>query len=345
MTIKVSFDKGLIINDIKKNITFLADPSNKKLINAVSSVFISHAHTDHSLVFPIEDVKVFSTKEASLLYSVLTNKQAKNVEYVEFNKRISVEGIDVEFIPAGHILGATQIIFYFDDKTICYTGDLSTEIMDTVPIASIPSDIDIMIVEATYGNPGLYFEQRDTIKLNLLKWITNNLQNKKVPVLNIGILGGTQEIVSFLNNWMKNVDIFCDDKTSRLNSIYQESGINLKWKNFEKIETIERNSIYILPRGTKKLPDFLQEYNTKRAIITGQSSRFSYSNFDMAFPFSMHSNYYETLDFIKKVSPKKVYTVYGYDKQLAEGIKRDLKIFAQPLRKRKTNYSLDEYLY
>ena len=46
----------------------------------------------------------------------------------------------------------------------------------------------------------------------------------------------------------------------------------------------------------------------------------------------MHANFRELLEFVEKVNPKTVYTIYGYDSELAAVIRNKLKIPSRPLK-------------
>ncbi|MHA2357366.1 MAG: hypothetical protein ACXABK_01175 [Candidatus Heimdallarchaeaceae archaeon] len=340
------YEKGIKFYTSPENRLFVADPITNKTTQGCNATFISHAHTDHSIAFPNAGTKVYSTKIASELYEKLTSRKTQNTHFVKYNEQIKVEDIEVKFIPAGHLLGAAQIIFYFDDLTICYTGDFSTDEMITVPRASTPEeDIDILITEATYGKLDLFFDSRERIKISLLKWIADKLQNEQLPVINIGHLGAAQEIIAFLNE-MLSVDIYCDDRTSEINRLYKKEGIKLQWNSYDPLNDTDfkaENSVVFLPRAAKEIPPIISNQKISRSIVTGQASRFAFANFEQAFPFSMHANCNELLEYIKKINPKKVYTLYGFDSELASIVRQKLKTFARPLKLTKEKLTLEEF--
>lgn len=335
MPILIEYKRGLKICRTTDNLIFLADPISAKGARGSQSVFITHAHTDHSMAFPNSGTKIYSSKLTNDIYHALTSKTPKNVQFLDINKTEKVRGVDVQLLPAGHLLGASQTLFYFDEKTILYTGDISTDKMITVPQAAIPEDdIDTLIIESTYGTPNIFFEPRSTIKFSLLKWIMDNLQKKRVPVINIGYSGPAQEVMAFLNE-MLSVDIYCNARASKINEIYKREGASINWYDYDQLgeKTFrQENSIVLLPRSAKKLPSFLEKYRIARGIVTGQAARFAYSNFQQSFPFSMHANFRELLEFIERVNPKTVYTIYGYDSELAAVIRNRLKIPSRPLK-------------
>ncbi|MCK4895202.1 MAG: hypothetical protein KAS47_00200 [Candidatus Heimdallarchaeota archaeon] len=343
----VKYEKGVKLVRKPENLSFVADPTTNSASQSSHATFITHAHTDHSVAFPDAASKVFSTKVASELYEKLTAKKPKNTHYFNFGKTHKVEDIEVKFIPAGHLLGAAQILFYFPDRTICYTGDISTDEMITVPKAAIPDDdIDVLITEATYGTKDLYFDTRERTKISLLKWIAESLQEKRTPVINLGHLGPAQEIIAFLNS-MLSVDILCDTRTSRLNQTYKNNNISLNWENFEEIDVSifePENTVVLVPRACNNLPSFLDGYKVSRGMVTGQAARFAYRKFDQTFPFSMHANSQELVNYVEKIKPKKVYTLYGFDSELASLIRHQLKIPSRPLKLAEKKPTLDDYL-
>ncbi len=348
MKFTVEYKKGVSIRRFREDIMFLADPITTNVAKQANSVFITHAHTDHSIAFPNKDIKVFSTKLTKNLYEALTKKTANNSNLIIYNSKTKINDIEVEFVPAGHVLGAAQIIFYFDDATICYTGDISTDEMLTVPKARTleNKDIDILIIEATYGSNNLFFEARNEIKLKIIRWIMKTIQTNKIPIVNIGVLGPAQEITAFLND-MLSIDVYCGNKIARINEVYNKNNVKINWKNYNLHELDTKqivNSVIFLHRGEKRVPSFLPKTKIQRAIVTGQSSRFPYYKFNQAFAFSMHSTSQELIQFTKLAKPKKVYTLYGYDSDLAAIIRKNLGIPARPLKHAKNRQDLLDFV-
>ena len=155
----VKYESGVKLYRTEDKLSLVADPTKINVAKRSAATFITHGHTDHAIAFPNAGTKVYSTKIARDLFSVLTGKRVRNTSFVNFNEVSKINDIEVKYIPAGHLLGAAQILFYFNDKTILYTGDICTEGMNTVPAADIPDEkIDIVITESTYGDPKFFFD-------------------------------------------------------------------------------------------------------------------------------------------------------------------------------------------
>jgi metallo-beta-lactamase family protein len=72
---------------------------------------------------------------------------------VGFNRRVPVApGVDLEFLPAGHLLGSAYARITCEEKTILFGGDLGRYNRPVLPDPSPVDSADILLLEATYGN-------------------------------------------------------------------------------------------------------------------------------------------------------------------------------------------------
>ena len=81
----------------------------------------------------------------------------ESVVPIAFNRKFRVaDGVDVTFIPAGHLLGAAHIVINVEEhgerKSICFSGDIGRKnyplLVDPAPVPKV----DYLICESTYGN-------------------------------------------------------------------------------------------------------------------------------------------------------------------------------------------------
>ena len=73
---------------------------------------------------------------------------------VAFNKPISIfDGIDIEFVNAGHLLGSAFIkMTIADGPTVLFGGDLGRYSRPVLPDPAAPPQADVLILESTYGD-------------------------------------------------------------------------------------------------------------------------------------------------------------------------------------------------
>lgn len=280
--------------------------------------FVSHAHQDHLPEIILK--KPFCTKETYELIKVRDPYFEANI--VEENKKIKFDNFSVEFVGAGHILGSSQIFLELDGFTILYSGDVKSFDILTANECKI-KEADILIVESTYGLPIYKFPNVEEIIRDLENFIR---KNETVNLIGYQ-LGKSQDIVKMLNEIgieptvSKSVEIHC--------KIYNKFGKKLKFTN-------EKTNIFVRP--TSILKKFIGKENS--AIFTGWSLTQDLGLY--GFPFSDHNDFYQMLEYISQVNPKKVYVVHGFEKEFAKEIEERLNIEAISLSSLTFSKEIDE---
>ena len=76
------------------------------------------------------------------------------LQAVSFNKPMSlIDGVDIEFINAGHLLGSSFIKMTIKNGgTILFGGDLGRYGRPVLPDPSAPPEADVLLLESTYGD-------------------------------------------------------------------------------------------------------------------------------------------------------------------------------------------------
>ncbi|OYT42487.1 MAG: hypothetical protein B6U78_01145 [Candidatus Aenigmarchaeota archaeon ex4484_224] len=290
----------------KEKITILLDP----IISDFHS-FISHAHGDHS---PIEIIKEpFATKETSALLKV-SNPEFSFKE-VSYNKKVKLDNFSFEFLNAGHILGSSQIYFEFDGFSLLYTGDINTK--DTFLIKKAkPKEADILMIESTYGYPGYKFPNQEEVVNLFIKWVKNQL--KKGYKVEIGAyqIGKAQEAIKILNEF--GIVPKVTETIRRYSEVYKKFGIKLNYCSAkENCEDVLIKPVQLIRKSSSKV---------KTCVLTGWALFRKLNH--LGFPISDHSDFYELLEYVKQVNPKKVIVVHGFTKEFAKEVRKRLRIDA-----------------
>lgn len=78
------------------------------------------------------------------------------LQSVTYHKAISiVEGVDIEFIPAGHLLGSSFVKVTMNGRVqsrVLFGGDLGRYSRPVLPDPSAPPEADVLLLESTYGD-------------------------------------------------------------------------------------------------------------------------------------------------------------------------------------------------
>lgn len=82
---------------------------------------------------------------------------------VPYHKPVSLDdGMTVEFLNSGHILGSAMAKFTRGDKSIVFTGDLGSGSSPLLATCEVPKDIDYLVMESVYGDRTKSDKSRDS---------------------------------------------------------------------------------------------------------------------------------------------------------------------------------------
>jgi len=306
---RISIGNGIAIKVNSQ--TILLDPNVSDYIS-----FVSHSHSDHIPSTIIK--KPYCTEETYELAKIRNPNFEANI--IKEDKRIKFDDFSVRLISSGHMLGATQIFIEVDGNSILYTGDFKIwQGLTTKPIKI--QHADVLITEATYGNPIFKFPPIEDIREEIVKWVTKELENGYFVNLGTYASGKSQEVIKLLN--LSGITPQVSETIRKYSNVYKKFGVNLEFlENGEESKTFIK-SMHVIPSIKNKM--------SKSCVLTGWSLFRDYGV--KGFPLSDHCDFDQILSFIQKVNPKQVFCVHGYSKQLAKEIKKKLNIVALPLSK------------
>lgn len=115
-------------------------------------------------------------------------------------RRENEEGITVEFVDSGHVLGAAGVILRAESRTIFYSGDVNFDDQTVTAAAAFPeSGIDVLIIETTRGDSPLPegFD-RAAEERRLAEAIERAFRAGGCVLIPVFALGKTQEILGML---------------------------------------------------------------------------------------------------------------------------------------------------
>ena len=116
-------------------------------------------------------------------------------------RRENEEGITVEFVDAGHVLGAAGVILRAEGRTIFYTGDVNFDDQTITAGAVFPeTNVDVLIIETTRGDsplpPGFDRAQEER---RLVEAIDRAFRAGGCVLIPVFALGKTQEVLGMIH--------------------------------------------------------------------------------------------------------------------------------------------------
>ena len=153
------------------------------------------------------------------LYTIADAEQvADHFRPMEYDQEFeAAPGVTARFVEAGHILGSAAVVLDIEEngqkKRLWFSGDIGRRKLPILRDPVIPSDVDYMIMESTYGDkphrdPDLAFiEFRDVVK--------KTVERKGKIIIPSFAVGRTQELVYFLNQMVndgtiRHIPVFVD---------------------------------------------------------------------------------------------------------------------------------------
>lgn len=334
---EISFQRGILLRYGSDKL--ILDPEYSSVPIGIPTL-VSHAHSDHTAAVTGACTTYGTPQTLDLFTGSQVKKRARNFEAREFHEPFEIRAFEIEFIKAGHLLGAAQMVIRAGDETVHFTGDFCPTELLTVDGAEIPKDVDISILDSTYGDKRIQFNDRVVIRQKLFLWLIEELNNNRMPVINVTHLGGAQEIIKLFNQLLTGVTLYIHPRIAVVNEIYKKNEIELDYEILNK-KTITKikpgKSIIILPRASSSIKELnsypeSSNFDITRAIVTGQSAKYPFSAFDFSAALSTHASFPELIDTIDKLDPHHVFTHYGYANQMSKTLETDYKISSSDIR-------------
>ena len=295
------------------------DPTKIQKISPRSTVFVSHAHSDHTRGFGHRGPKQ-STSETREIHGALNSRSLKNFEPLDLNRKVVIDDLEVKALNAGHMLGSAQFLVRTPESTILYTGDINC--VDTLTTrAARPHKCDVLVIEATYGSPLYRFPSRETIYANVVEWAVDMIKQGYIPCLHVYAAGKAQEMVRLFNVYT-HLPVIVSSSLDGVNRAYRQAGHKLEWLSAEShdgSEILEKNPcVYITTPSDRRSIG----RKTARAYATGWA--LSMMGRNAAFPLSSHADFEQLVSFIKECNPDRVFIFTGFADALRRLIRSEL---------------------
>jgi len=240
---KLLLDYGVKIFDISGKPRFPSEDIE------VDAMILSHAHLDHSGFIPAlykhsGKVRWFATPPTEeiceLLWSDSMKIMGENLPYssAHFKKALSnwspmTYGQTMRFgetavtmRDAGHIAGASVLDIEYADRRIVYTGDFKVEETRMHKGAKTIKDVDVLIIESTYASKE--HPDRKAMEEEIMRQIHETVEEGGSALFPAFSLGRTQELISLIRNYDRDVPVFVDGMGKDITEIYLHYGSYIK---------------------------------------------------------------------------------------------------------------------
>lgn len=265
---------------------------------------ISHGHIDHLGIHE----HIIATKPTIEIYE----QRMRETEKTElgFSDPYELDGVEIQLVPAGHILGSAQVYLTRNGESVLYSGDFKVRPSLTAEMIEYKK-ADNLIMEATYGDPKSLFPDRQAVFLELENDIRTCIDAGIVPVVIAYSLGKGQEVVKYLGD--RGYDMLVHNTIFDINKIYERNGVDLKgYKKLRSLDDVDEKVIIIPPYSSGTI-EFDKLSNKKVFLLSGWKAHRGVRkiNVDKIYPISDHADFNELLDYVRAVDPSRVFITHG----------------------------------
>jgi putative mRNA 3-end processing factor len=190
------------------------DPAQPK-----ARALITHGHGDHARGGHGE---VWATAETLSIMGVRYGEQ--NGKALAYGETARIDGVDISFVPAGHVLGSAQIVLERGGERVVVSGDYKRR-PDPTCAPFVVTPCDIFITEATFGLPVFKHPDTGSEVDRLLHRL--HAEPERCVLVGAYALGKAQRLILELRGRGHDEPIYIHGALERLCRLYEDLGVPL----------------------------------------------------------------------------------------------------------------------
>lgn len=277
----------------------------------VRRALITHAHSDHAR----PGNSFYLAHHHSIPILKLRLGADIVVDGCEYGERRNINGVEVSFHPAGHIIGSAQIRLEYKGEVWVISGDYKLG-NDGISQPYEPVQCHHFITESTFGLPIYNFESSQTIYADINNWWQQNAAAGLNTVLLGYALGKSQALLNAIDEQTGPVYLHgaVANVNDALSSIgYEFPGIRITPETDRK--TIQQALIIAPPSalGTpwlKKLAPYKVAMCSGWMALRGTRRRYGV---DKGFALSDHCDWNQLNEALLATGAEHIYVTHGYE--------------------------------
>lgn len=268
---------------------------------------MSHGHSDHARGV---HGRVWATPETLEVYRVRWPEAGPDLRAIPYGGSFEWRGARCTVLPAGHILGAAQLLVDYRGERVVYTGDIKLR----SPLCGEATRIepcDRLIIECTFGLPIYHFLNREEAAGRIAAFARQCLEDGATPVFYGYALGRGQEIAHVLGE--AGIPVSVHGAIARFIPHYERAGYAFgDWEAY-RAERTRGRALVVTPsmRGLIEASekDFRVAYVSGWAALANARARVGAEEL---IPYSDHGDFGELVEMIETSGAARVDLVHGY---------------------------------
>ena len=276
----------------------------------VKNAVITHAHSDHAR-WGSQKYLAHTLSREVLKYR-LGNI---DLETIDFNQPVSLNGVQISLHPAGHIIGSAQVRVEYKGEVWVVSGDYKVE-DDGISEPFEPVKCHSFISECTFGMPVYKWRPQQEIFDGMNNWWRQNVEEGKTTVLVGYSLGKAQRILQGLDLSIGNV--YTHGVIENTNEALRRNGVKLKPTQKVTADSNReemRKGLIICPPSSVGTPWMRKFYPYSFGYCSGWMALRGAKRrraADRGFVLSDHADWEGLIGAIKATECETVYLTHGY---------------------------------
>lgn len=293
----------------------------------VDMAVITHGHADHAR-WGMKKYLCHHFTKPILYQRIGSDIECQGTEYGE---KINMNGVQVSFHPAGHIIGSAQIRLEYKGFVTVVSGDYKVQ-DDGLSTPFELVKCNEFVTESTFGLPIYNWLEVDDLNKKLQNWVLKNQENRKTSVFIGYSLGKAQRIMKAVEGLGT---LYVHESIGRLNKAFEAVGIDLPEytvADFRERPKEMEHEIVIVPPALldsniiKKVPDAATAICSGWMQVRGARR---WRSADAGFAMSDHADWKGLLQTVKATEAEIIHVTHGqteiFSKYLNEiGMKADV---------------------
>ena len=275
--------------------------------------FVTHGHADHARGGHGE---VWATPETLAIMEARYGPQ--NGRPVAYGETVKLDGVEIGFVPAGHVLGSAQIVLDHAGERIVVSGDYKRR-PDPTCEPFRPVKCDVFVTEATFALPVFRHPETSDEIDKLLAAL--RAEPDRCVLVGAYALGKAQRVIAELRQMGFDDPIYIHGALQRLCDLYAEHGVQLgELRPATGVPRKElQGRIILCPPGalndrwSRRLPDPVTAMASGWMRVRQRARQ---RNVELPLILSDHADWDELTRTLREIAPREVWVTHGREDAL-----------------------------
>ena len=310
---------GLSVDTGHQDSRFVIDALRKS-----DRVVVTHGHADHAR--PGHSHVIATPETLAIMAARYGENFTEKQTPLAYGESMVLGDVTIRMEPAGHVLGAAQIVIDHGGKRIVVSGDYKRKSDPTCPPFK-PVACDVFVTEATFALPVFRHPEPEGEIAKLLASL--KVFPERCHVIGAYSLGKAQRIIALLRQAGYQRPIYLHGAQQKLCQLYQDLGVDLgdlrpatageKGKPRADLagEIVIAPPSAIADKWARRLPDPLVVMASGWMQIRQRAKQ---SGVEMPLILSDHADWHDLLATIDEINPGEVWVTHGREDALIRAL-------------------------